>query len=871
MITTHPSQTHPSPEWLLAYGQGRLAGAAADTVEAHLTECSECLHHVEVAPDDALIGKVRAALPHLPTSGGVITRTEYQRLTPFARGGLGEVLLAHDALVGRDVAVKRLLSRDEHPERRKRFLREAAITARLEHPGIAPVYGVGEDETGQPCYAMRFVPGKTLADAIREQHASGSMTEPGLRLLLARFVALCATVAYAHSRGVVHRDIKPDNIAVGSFGETILLDWGLAQTNDIDPVPTPYTTNEASSPFDRFQTRTGTVLGTPGFMAPEQARGERVSPAADVYSLGVTLAVILMGHLPPERLPKSAPKKYRALWAIVQRATALESEHRYGDALALAGDVERWLADEPVLVYREPRFVRLLRWVRHHQTFTVAVVVLLLAVFVALGIGVVLVGNEQRRTAKALEAESEQRTRAEDRAAETAAVLQFVDQYVFTAGRPKGRQGGLGRDVTLAAAVTLASAAVERSFSGQPLTEARVRSMLGTTFQTLGDANAAAQQFAVARTLYEQHRGADHPDTLSTLNNLATSYRSMGRGQEALELDEAVAERRQAILGPEHPDTLKSLHNLANSYAALNRHEDALRLDRTVYERRRATLGPDHPDTLMSMGGLATSHYFLGQDEECLKLREEVYQRTQALFGRDHADTVIAQNNLANIYGELGRHQEAVAMFEEVVQQMIANSGPKHADTLTAKSNLARSYGALKRWDDALALHRAVLGLRRETLPPDHPDIFLTMYNFASTLLDMGRGAEAITEFDAIVRQAVGKTIHPQIVSKSLEKRLRYFAERNNLEECQRTATTWEKQMRPTPDALVQAARLRAICSRLAGSKGDDADRAVAWLNQALAAGYQNRRELETNRDFDALRTHPDFKKFLEKFVPSPK
>jgi serine/threonine protein kinase len=153
-----------------------------------------------------------------------------------ARGGLGEVLVAKDESLGREVALKVMQSPPgSDPDRRRRFELEAAITSLLEHPGIVPVYGAGEDEAGRPCYTMRFIQGETLRDAVRPLHDARSPVSDtaarGLlfRGLLSRFITVCNTIAYAHSRGVIHRDLKPANIMLGKYGETLVVDWGLAK------------------------------------------------------------------------------------------------------------------------------------------------------------------------------------------------------------------------------------------------------------------------------------------------------------------------------------------------------------------------------------------------------------------------------------------------------------------------------------------------------------------------------------------------------------------------------------------------------------------------------------------------------------------
>jgi serine/threonine protein kinase len=306
----------------------------------------------------------------------------FQILRPHARGGLGEVFVAHDGELNRSVALKEIQERyADHPEMRARFLVEAKVTGGLEHPGIVPIYSLGHHADGRPYYAMRFIRGETLKDAIARFHQSPARAfvqgDLEFRQLLSRFVAVCNAVAYAHSRGVIHRDLKPANVMLGKYGETLVVDWGLAKVVGRDAGCVALGPDEASLVpvlYDGSDaTQAGAALGTPAFMSPEQAAGrlDLVGPASDVYNLGATLYALLTG-LPPVEIQDVAaflarvqrgdwpvPRKMkpgvpRALDAICRKAMALEPAERYASALELAADVERWLADRPVSAWREP-------------------------------------------------------------------------------------------------------------------------------------------------------------------------------------------------------------------------------------------------------------------------------------------------------------------------------------------------------------------------------------------------------------------------------------------------------------------------------------------------------------------------------------
>jgi serine/threonine protein kinase len=338
-------------------------------------------------------------------------------------GGLGEVWIAFDELLGREVAIKVLRTDRQSPRsHRQRFAQEAQIAARLEHPNIVPVYEPGMTPRGLPFYAMRFVPGQTLAHSIRQFYSQPATRHDALiefRRLLKAFVGICHAIEFAHQNGVLHRDLKPSNVVWGEYGDAIVLDWGLAKRfGSVDTTTgEPIDRQQAESPAvdvslasaDRAQadtdrsdieirptpigsddcrlTHTGQLIGTLPFMAPEQASGlpEQVDRKSDIYALGAILYVILTNRLPftesdPAKLVASVLERSptppravrravpRALEAICLKAMARKKDDRYESPADLAADVERWLADEPVSSYREPWHVRARRWMKRHRT-----------------------------------------------------------------------------------------------------------------------------------------------------------------------------------------------------------------------------------------------------------------------------------------------------------------------------------------------------------------------------------------------------------------------------------------------------------------------------------------------------------------------
>ncbi len=361
----------------------------------------------------------------------------------LARGGLGEVYVYDDLELQRDVVLKFIRERHRHrTEFQTQFQLEAEVTAKLDHPGVVPVYGIGRSPDGRACYAMRYIQGVTLDETIAQFHAPRAAQPDGcgprdtspfsaartseLHNLLTRFLASCKTIAYAHNRGIVHRDIKPDNIMLGKYGETLVVDWGLAIPVDRDDSAkaSGEETLMPSSGTGSSSGSTGGPVGTPAFMSPEQATGVVVRSASDIFSLGATLYKLLTGHapysgesanevitkarygsfLPLRRFDKRLP---RPLAAICEKAMAVDPAQRYITAMEFAEDLERWLAGEPVTAYRESFSERLARWTRLHRVWTQAILTALVVVSLVVTMAAMLLGRSAN-------SERAARTSAED-------------------------------------------------------------------------------------------------------------------------------------------------------------------------------------------------------------------------------------------------------------------------------------------------------------------------------------------------------------------------------------------------------------------------------------------------------------------------
>ena len=722
--------------------------------------------------------------------GGVGSR--FRKLRPHARGGLGVVSVALDAELNREVALKEVQDRHaDDPASRARFLLEAEVTGRLEHPGVVPVYSLGRDDAGRPYYAMRFVRGESLKEAIDRFHQldEAGGRDPGeralaFRSLLGRFVDVCDAVAYAHGRGVIHRDLKPANILLGPYGETLVVDWGLAKVvgrdepaaGEAEATLRPESLGASSGTLD------GTAVGTPAYMSPEQAEGrlEALSPASDVYSLGATLYALLTGRAPfsggdvgtvLDRVrrgdfppPRQANRRVpAALEAVCLKAMALRPADRYASARALAGDVDRWLADEPVSVHREPLPVRLARWGRRHRTLVVGAATLTLTAAVGLAVGATLLARANARTREQRDLARRQLARALTAEAKAAAINDFLTKDVL--GQASPEVNARGARVTVEQALDQSALKIDTAFVGQPEVEAAVRRTIGQTYYALGLYEKAERHWRRAHEIHSEAHGPGHPDTLSALGDVALALGDQGR------LDEAEPRLRRALAGlrnargPEHPDTLAALNNLAALLAERGRPDEAEPLFREAAAIRARTGGPEHPETLGALGNLVWFLIQKGRLDEAEPLALRVLEARRRVLGPEHPDTLKSTSNLAMILKELGRLSDAERPMRDVLDATRRALGPEHPDTIRALNNLANVYYDQDKLAAAEPLLRESLELRRRHSGPT--DTALALGNLAALLEARGKLAEAEPLYRRAIdlhRDALGPE-HPAVLT----------------------------------------------------------------------------------------------------------
>ncbi|MFL5244808.1 MAG: protein kinase domain-containing protein [Gemmataceae bacterium] len=825
----------------------------------------------------------------------------YTNLAPHAKGGLGEVLTATDPQLHRTVAVKRLQDKHAHnPDVQRRFLLEAEITARLEHPGVVPVYALTHDDHNSPVYAMRFIQGQTLGHAIGAYHA-GPPDPLLFRRLLQTFLQVCQTVAYAHSRGVIHRDLKPQNVMLGKFGETLVVDWGLAKVVGRPEEVRTITAEETLIPESvglgsGSETLLGSAVGTPAYMSPEQAAGrwDVVVQASDVYSLGAVLYTLLTGKPPLEKsnwpeiqqkiqqgdFPR--PRQVRAdvprvLEAVCLRAMAVKPADRYSSVEALATDMEHWLADEPVAAYREPVGNRLARWGRRHRALVAGAAALLLTTVAALAVGLILLGKAGTRT-------EQQRQLAEDNFAEAQhqrdlARVNFqmarhaVDDYfVQVSESTLLKYPGLQplRKQLLESALKYYQDFLNLGRDDPELqTElAQAYFRVGNITMEIGTKEDALNAYQRARDLYKT-LSQDYPKNSSFRSNLAQTYRGIGRMElQTGRVGEASLSFQKAIdLGEElfatNPDVPEFQRDLALSYNNLgfSQHNNSqpkagLRsLERAISTWKR--LIKKHPDAVFQSGmGMSYSNlgWYLtlaGRMTEALEATRQAVATNAEAVRENSTDPGfrnklgIALDNLGNQYYFADQPTQAREAYERA---------------LVVAEALARENPAVIEFQERLVLYHIDLG---------------------HLLLHAGQDDKAQKSFEAAMELGQKRRDVPPVdfsyapIYRGLGKLLRNKGQNARaLESLQKAVQIGETNAwGEKPFSTYELACARALCSALIGERKTElareektnkrryADQAMEALRQAVGEGWANAAWMKKDPDLDALRDRPDFQK----------
>lgn len=643
----------------------------------------------------------------------------YEIAGEHARGGMGRILLARDRRLGRTVAIKELRT-DAGPGAPRRFVREALVTARLQHPSIVPVYEAGRWHGGRPFYAMKMVEGRTLDELL-----SAADGLAGRLALLPHLTAVAEAVAYAHGQRVIHRDLKPANVLVGPFGETVVVDWGLAR--ELDTV-----TDE---------TVAGTIVGTPCYMAPEQARGLPVDERADVYALGAMLYFLLTGAPPHsgasarealatavaggiEPVTRQEPDAPPDLVAVVEKAMAPSPGNRYPSALELAADLSRFHTGQLVSAHTYSTRELVRRFVHRHRAEVLVAAVLTAVLAVSVVVGFMAV----RRQARVAEAE---RDRAQQIDAFLVGMLGSADPRV------------LGRDVTVASLLDDASARVDSELGEQPDVKAAVLTTLGTTYQGLGLLAQAKDSLSAAVEAARAAYGPQHIEVARALDRLAGAFEDEGDHREAERLDRQALAMLEALDENQGADAAQVTGNLARVLKWLGETDAAEVMYRETLAIQRRLPGDHRAVTAATLNNLGVLLGERGDWAGAEPLIREAVDLIREVHGSEHPEVAAGLSTLGIVLEEAGDFAGAEASYRESLAMRERLLGANHPDTarsLYALAGLQQAHGDPK---GAIESCRRILALRNVVLPDAHPMVAAALHIRGLSQLDLGRPEEA--------------------------------------------------------------------------------------------------------------------------------
>lgn len=685
--------------------------------------------------DDEWLSRLRVTLE--PRAG--LRIGPFELLGEVRRGAQGVVVRARQPHTERVIALKRLAhGRWSTAEERFRFEREVEAAVALSHPNIVTVFGL-EYVDGQPLLSMEWVDGEPIDVWARRGDAGKPRPR---RMLLAAFLRVCDGVHHAHQRGIIHRDLKPANILVDAGGTPKVLDFGLAKRFD-----------SGSSAVGL--TASGDFLGSPAYAAPEQLRTapDGVDVRTDVYALGIILYELLTGQLPfraaggiaelfdairygqpppPSRIDCSIDGD---LDAIVLKAIALERERRYPSVDALAADLNRYLAAEPIEARRGQAGYALRKLVRRHWiSLTIAgcfLGVVAVAV-VALTIMYARQGHLLEETTAARDAETAARRNSER-------VQMLLEQLLLRVA-----EAGRGTDVALRRELlSQAEQMIGADWADAREAQARAYDAVGRTYQQLALYDEAERCLCRALDLNLALDGTESLETAASLSHLAELLQDRSRYPEVEALVRRALDIRARLLGADDPAVAESLHDLGNALSNRGQFGEALTFYERAYSLRRRGLGDESPDSINSLTAIGLAHANLGD----LDLAEACFRSAVALsiqvLGPAHRDTAGRYVGLGKILHAQGQFDEAEHYLREGLSLYRSMLGARHDNVAWAAHRLGVLLHARGEFEESEALLREARETYRVVLGRDDPFVGSVCDSLAALLCDTGRAGEA--------------------------------------------------------------------------------------------------------------------------------
>jgi tetratricopeptide (TPR) repeat protein/tRNA A-37 threonylcarbamoyl transferase component Bud32 len=651
----------------------------------------------------------------------------YRVLSVIGRGGMGLVYLAEraDGKFEQRVAIKVLQSDVDLPLLSNRAQQECRILASLQHPNIAHVLDAGVSHDGLPYFVMEYVDGLPLDRYSERHHLS---LRDRLRLLL----PLCDALHLAHQKLIVHRDLKPDNILVTEQGVPKLLDFGIAKVLGEVPV----------SPQN-----TATRILTPEYASPEQARGEPVTTATDIYSLGGVLYRLLTGSAPHQTKDKSPMEMVRAISeeevrrpselrrelagdidSILLKALHTDPQQRYRSVDQFAADLESWLEGKPVLAVPPSLGYRARKFGRRHRVVLATVSAVALALVVAAVVSIREGIRANRETAVA------------------EAVNDFLQNDLLAQAGSSSQSGPDTKpdpDLKVRTALDRAAQQIEGKFAKQPEVEASIRDTIGWTYLDLGLYPEARKQLARALELRRRALGEDNPKTLETISRLGRVAYLQGKDVEAEVLEKQALEGQRRVQGPENPGTLNSTSSLASVYQSEGKYAQAEALHAQILETERRVFGPEHPSTVITMGNLANDYQYEAKYAQAEVLEKQALEIMKRIFGPEGPRTLHVMEQLTWAYESEGKYAEAETLQIRILEIERRVLGPEHPDSLHSMAALAAIEGDQGKYAQAEVLETQTLQIQRRVLGPEHPDTLVTMGSLAAFYGEQGKYDQA--------------------------------------------------------------------------------------------------------------------------------
>jgi serine/threonine protein kinase len=738
------------------------------------------------APGKSLLATIDEPVPERP--GTVIG--PYKLLEQIGEGGMGLVFMADQLRpVRRRVALKVLKPGMDTRQVVARFEAERQALALMDHPNIAKIFDAGTTETGRPYFVMELVRGVPITEFCDQRRLT-------TRQRLELFVTVCQAVQHAHQRGVIHRDLKPSNVLV-TLHDTVavpkVIDFGIAKATS-----QPLTERTLFTHFAQ-------MIGTPLYMSPEQAEMNSldVDTRSDVYSLGVLLYELLTGTTPfegetlkqvgldemrriiREEEPPTPSQRLNTLSAqvcstvserrgvdgrrlgqllrgeldwIVMRALEKDRNRRYESASAFAADVQRYLNDEAVAACPPSAGYRLRKYVRRNRRALVTA-----GTFAAVLVAATAVSTWQAVVARdaqhQAEADRDRAQSAERRAATEADIARAVND--FLQGDLLGQAGSapppdheFAKDpyLTVKEALDRAEARIGQRFQDQPLVEASIRMAIGEGYRSVSDDERAVPHFERALALRKAHLGPHAPNTLHSMQALASAYLWASRHSESIALFQQLLEERKARLGPDHPEVLECMTRLAVAYMWASKLETSRQLHEQVLEKRRLLLGPEHSATLRTMIHLATIYHFAGRFEEAIELDTKVLETLKDTKDSDSEWPFGIKTSLAQSCMRVGKFDQADSLLREVRQyhQSLEDSAGRRVFLGNSGGWLALSFVLQKRYAEAKPLAREAAAVYGRYAPNNAVRRFYFEGVLGAALL----GQQKYTEAEPILLQA---------------------------------------------------------------------------------------------------------------------